>query len=185
MERLKSKNKRGAMTDLFLFMIIAFALSIAVVVLVYAGTTVYTHLANNIGIFDNVLEGTGENATDVLNNSVGKSINAYESLKWITGMLIVGMILAMVITSFTIQTRPWFFTVFLLVWIIAIIVSFPLSNAYETVYNNPVLSATFVGFWSQTFIMLNLPIWIIVIGGLQSIVLYVNMIKSGQYGGYA
>ena len=177
-------KKKGAITDLFLFMIIAFIIAIAVVILYFAGVTMYNKLQENVGVFEKVLEGTGENATEVINNTVGKVVASYQALKWITSMLIIGMILAIILTSFVVQTRPWAFIPYILTWIMAILISAPISNVYEDIYNNPMLTESFSGFWGQTFIFLNLPIWITVIGAIAGVVMFANMIRQGQYGGY-
>ncbi|KKL13923.1 hypothetical protein LCGC14_2520900, partial [marine sediment metagenome] len=44
---------------------------------------------------------------------------------------------------------------------------------------------TFSGFWGQTFIFLNLHIWITVIGGLAALIMFVNMIRTGGRGEFA
>ena len=59
-----------------------------------------------------------------------------------------------------------------------------MSNTYEQIYSNPTLSASFTGFYGQTFIMLNLPVWIAVVGGLAGIVMFVVMVRKSANGGY-
>jgi len=105
-------------------------------------------------------------------------------LKWATVLLIVGMIISILITSFLIRARPVFFVGYIFIVIIAVIVSAPMSNAYETVYNNPALASTFTGFYGATFIFLNLPIWVAVVGILAGIVMFAGMVKQSQYGGF-
>lgn len=177
-------NKRGATTDLFLFMIISFIIAVAVVILYFAGVTMYEKLHENIEVFENVLEGTGENATDVIDNTVGKVIYSYQALKWITAMLIIGMFLSIILTSFIVQTRPWFFIPYILVWVMSILISVPLSNTYEKIYNTPMLTEFFSGFFGQTYIFVNLPVWITVIGAVAGVVMFVNMMRQEDIGGY-
>jgi|TARA_R100000093_G_scaffold58046_1_gene30317 hypothetical protein len=179
------KNKRGDFTALFVFMIIAFALSILVVVMYYVGTETFNQLLTNQEGIQKALEGTGLNATDVITDTFGQVPNAYQSLKWITTMLIVGMMLSILISSFMVRTRPVFLVAYVLIWIIAIIVSVPLSNVYDTVYQNDLLASSFAGFWGQTYIFLNLPLWITVIGGLAGILMFVNMVRGERYNEYA
>jgi len=172
------KNKKGSFADLFMFMIIAFTLSIMVVVMVYVGTETLSQLLANQEGFQRALEGTGLNATTVIMETFGQVPNAYTSLHWITVMLIVGMAMAILISSFLVRTKPVFFVAYILIWIIAIIVAVPLSNTYETISETPLLQDTFSGFWGQTFILLNLHIWITVIGGLAGIIMYINMVRG-------
>lgn len=177
------KNKRGDLAQLFVFMAIAFALAIAVVIMFYVATTTYYKLLEQAPNIQKVLP--NDNATEIIQNTFGKVPNAYQSLKWITTMLIVGMMLSILITSFLVRTNPVWFVAYLFLWLIAIIVSVPMSNTYETIYTNPSLASSFTGFWGQTYIFLNLPIWIGVIGALAGIVMFVNMVRQSQYGGYA
>jgi uncharacterized membrane protein len=177
-----TKNKRGSFADLFVFMIIAFILAVIVVVMVYVGTETLDQLLANQEGFQNALEGTGLNATTVIMDTFGQVPNAYTSLHWITVMLIVGMAMSILISSYLVRTKPVFFVAYILIWIIAIIVAVPLSNAYETISETPLLASTFTGFWGQTYILLNLHIWITVIGGLAGIIMYINMVRGSRDG---
>ena len=179
------KNKKGNATQLFVFLVVAFVLVIAVVIMYFVATTTYTELLSKADVIQTALGDSGENATDVINNTFGKVPNAYQSLKWITVMLIFGMMLSILVTSFLVRTRPVYFIAYLFLWVIAIIVSVPISNTYEVIYQTPTLAEAFSGFWGQTYIFLNLPIWIAVIGALAGIVMFVNMVRQSQYGGYA
>lgn len=176
-------NKRGTGTDLFVFMIMAFLLSIMTVTMFYAVNVTDEKLKENIPLFQEAM-GTGGNATEVIEGVFGNVPRAYESLKWITSALIIGMILAILISSFLINTRPVVLVAYIFIWIIAIIVAVPLANTYEQIYQNPVLASSFSGFWGQTYIMLNLHIWVMVVGALAGIVLFVNFIRRSRYGGY-
>jgi len=177
------KNKKGALTDLFIFMIIAFVMAIAVVIMVFVANTTNDKLMEQAPAIQKAL-GPNHNASKIIQDTFGKVPNSYLALRWITAMLMVGMILSILITSFLINVRPVFFVPYVLPWIIAIIVSVPMSNTYEKIYSNPTLSASFTGFYGQTFIMLNLPVWIAVVGGLAGIVMFVVMVRKSANGGY-
>ena len=179
-----TEDKRGAgFTDLFVFLVFAFVLALACGMFVYIGTTTYEALQNKSDAFQGGM--TSHNASEIIASTFGNVPNAYSALRWITVMLIVGMAISILVSSFLVATRPVFFVVYILIWIIAIIVSVPMSNAYETIYQTPHLATAFSGFWGQTFIFLNLPIWITVIGGLSGIIMFVNMIRVNKFGGYA
>lgn len=168
--------------DLFVFMILAFALSLICVIMYHTSSVTHEKLLEESDKIQNVL-GDHANATEIIDNSMGAVKTSYESLKWISGLIIIGMALSILITSFMVRTEPVFFIAYALIWIIAIIVSVPLSNAYETIYENPTLSASFEGFYAQTWIFLNLPIWIIVIGGIAGLLMIVNLVRgSREYG---
>ena len=176
------KKKKGSATDLFVFMIMAFVFSIIFVVLYMIGSTTKEKLLEESDNLQNII-GDGANATEIIENSMGKVKQSYEMLKWISGFIIIGMIISILITSFIIRTEPVFFVAYVFIWIIAIIVSVPLSNAYEFVYEHPSISESFEGFYAQTWIFLNLPAWIIVIGGISGFLMAINMIRaSREYG---
>jgi len=80
-----------------------------------------------------------------------------------------------------VTTKPVFFIPYIFIVIIAIIVSVPLSNAYETLSNNAELSSTFTGFTASNFIMLNLPIWITIIGFTGGIIMFARMGRKEEY----
>lgn len=153
--------------------------------MIYASTETQTKLLENADIFQEALgEDSSENATLIIGDTFGDVVNSYDALKWITSMLMIGMIIAIIVSSFLTRTRPVFLIVYILLWLIAIIVSVPISNTYEELYLNPVLSSSFQGFWAQTYIFLNLPFWIAIIGAIAGIVMFVNMVKQSNYGGY-
>lgn len=177
------KNKRGGLSDMFIFMVVGFILALCCGIFVYIGSETYTQLLNNAGAFDNALGGAG-NGTQIIQDTFGAVPNAYNSLKWITSMLLFGMVLSIMVTSFLVRTRPVFFVAYILIYIIAIVVSVPISNVYEVVYQTPTLATAFSGFYGQTYIFLNLPMWIALIGGLAGILMYIGMVKQSAGGGF-
>jgi len=169
-------SKKGALSDLFLFMAIAFVIIIFSVIMLYVSTTTYNALQSNTGIQEGL--GSDGNATDIINHSFGQVLNAYQSLKWITFVLIFGFALSILITNFLVRTNPIFFVPYTIILVIAIIVSVPLSNSYETIYQNPLLADTFTGFYGATWIFLHLPIWITVIGLLAGLLMFINAVRN-------
>jgi len=163
-------------------MLIGFILAITVVLFFFIATKTQTELLNKAPDLQNSLHGS--NITQVIQETYGQVPNAYQSLKWISFVLIIGMFLSIIITSFLIKNYPAFFVAYLLLWIIAIIISVPISNTYEEVYNTPELTASFSGFWGQTYIFLNLPVWIVIIGGIAGLIMFINLIRQSEYGGY-
>lgn len=171
------KNKKGAFTDLFLFMGLAFLIVIFMVMMTYTANLVYNQLIEKS---DAIQRGLGDsaNATEIIDDSVGQVISAYGSLKWISVVLIVGLALSILLSSFLVRTNPVFFVPYIFIVVIAVIVSVPLSNSYEQVYTNPTLRDTFTGFFGATWIFLNLPIWVAVIGILAGILMFINVVRA-------
>lgn len=166
------RNRKGGLADLFVFIIIAFVMALSIGIIFYAQSVVRDKLYEKA---PEITAKIGTNMTDVLDETVGRVSSAYENLKWITVMLIVGMALSILIHSFLVKTNPVFAVSYVFIWILAIVFSVYISNVYEIVYSNPTLASTFAGFFGQNWIFLNLPIWITVIGFLGGVLLFINI----------
>ena len=174
-------NKRGGMTDLFIFMIFAFVIVLISGIFIYIGSTVTTEVHEKM---DDMQFGDA-NTTQVIDASMGKVNQAYQSLYWIAIFLIVGMVISIFIGSYLVTTRPIFFIPYFFIVIIAIIIAVGLSNAYEKIIQDPTLASTFAGFVGANFIMTQLPIWISIIGIAGGIIMFVRMgsRENDMYGG--
>ena len=167
-------NKRGGFSDLFIFMIFAFVIVLISVVWVFMGGLVQEQL--HISMDDMDLGDTvGNNASQVIDNTIGDFNGSISALRWITVFLIAGMILSIFIGSYLVNTKPIFFIPYLFIVIIAVVVSVPMSNAYETLMLNPSLTSTFATFQGSNWIMLNLPMWITIIGLTGAIIMFSRM----------
>jgi len=173
------KNKRGGFSDLFIFMIFAFVIILISVVWVYMGGLVEERLQETVGQMD-LHDTVGNNASQVITNTMGAVNNSFGALPWITVFLIGGMVLSIFIGSYLVTTKPIFFIPYIFVVIIAIVVSVPMSNAYETILNEQTLASTFTAFSGASWIMLNLPIWITIIGISGGIIMFSQMGKRKE-----
>ena len=174
------KNKHGAFSDIFLFMILAFVLIFICAIMIYIANTTTDKLHETMDGMD-LGDGSGNNVSQVIDNTVGATALTFKALYWISAFIIFGMILGIFIGSYLVTTKPVFFIPYIFIVIIAIIVSVPLSNAYETLSNNAELSSTFAGFTASNFIMLNLPIWITIIGFTGGIIMFARMGRKEEY----
>jgi len=177
----KRKDKRGGMTDLFIFMIFAFAIIVISGIFIYIGSTVTGEIHEKM----DTMQFGDANTSVVIDQSMGAVNNAYQSLYWIAVFLMVGMIISIFIGSYLVTTKPIFFIPYFFILIIAIIIAVGISNAYEQVIADPTLASTFAGFLGATFIMTKLPIWISIIGIVGGIIMFVRMgsKESELYGG--
>jgi len=181
-------NKKGGLTDLFLFMILAFAIVFISGVMIYVGNTTYTELRKTFegktygGAVGNL------NATVNLENTMGVLNNTYKSLYWLSVFIIFGMILGIFIGSYMVTTRPIFFVPYFFITLIAIVVSVFISNTYETILSDATIGSTFEGFVGANYIMGYLPIWITIIGFVGAMIMFSrlgskeNEIYGGMYG---
>jgi hypothetical protein len=175
-------NRKAGTTDLFIFMIVAFAIILISVIFIYLGGRVTTEVHSKL---DNMDLGV-ENSTQIVDKTLGAVDNSYQSLYWISWFLIIGMILGTFIGSYLVTTKPIFFIPYIFIVIIAIFVAVAMSSAYETIMTNPEMATIFAGMIASNFIMLKLPIIISIIGITGAIIMFVRM-GSGDtqvYGGY-
>lgn len=186
-KKLLVKQKKGAVTDIFVFMIIAFILALLCVMFLYISQITNEAFMNNTEAFQSMYGDSNEvNATVIITETFGQVPTAFEALKWITTMLIVGMMISLFISAFLIRTHPVMLFVHIIIVIIAIVCSVAMSNAYMEIYASPTLAQYFTGFWGQNFIFENLPVWVTLIGFTQIIILLANMVREGggSPGGY-
>lgn len=178
-------QKKGAITDLFVWLIISFVIITVLGLFYYMGNTVNEKIEEKIPTMQNSLglDETKANVTEIVENSVGAIPRSFEAFKWISVMLMVGMLLSLVLSGFLVKVHPAFFIANLFLIVICVIVSIPLSNTYETLYNDATLGATFTGFYGASYIWLNLPIWVIVAGFLSIIVMFISMSRGDSLGG--
>ena len=174
-------NKKGGMTDLFIFMIFSFAIILISGIFIYIGSTVTGEVHEKM----DTMQFGDANISQVIDQSLGAVNNAYQSLYWIAIFLMVGMVLSIFIGSYLVTTKPIFFIPYFFIVIIAIIIAVGLSNAYEQVIQDPTLASTFAGFFGANFIMKQLPMWISIIGIVGGIIMFVRMgsREAELYGG--
>lgn len=178
-------NRKGAMSDLFVFMILAVAVVFICAIFIYLGGKAYSEVKDKATELDGKGIAGDQNITVIVDNTIGSVNTAYQSLYWISMLLIVGMVISIFIGSYLVTTKPVFFIPYLFLTVIAIIVAVGISNAYEMVIEDETLASTFNGFVGANFIMLQLPIWIAVIGIVGAIIMFVRMGSKEQqiYGG--
>lgn len=169
-------KKASILTDLPLLLILIFAFAIISGLFYYAIVTINSRMTGMTSTIQGFL-GTGENATTVLQYSFGAVQSSFETLKWVSVLIIMALFLSILIHSFLVNSYPFFWVSYLFVWIMCIILSVPISNAYEEIYLNTELAEAFSGFMGQNYILLHLPTWMIIIGFLAGIILYVNFIR--------
>lgn len=176
------RDKRGGFVDLFVFMIFAVVIILISVVWIYIGGITEDQLQDSLGTMD-LHDTEGNNASVVIENTIGVTNTTFGALRWISIFLIVGMMLSIFIGSYLVTTKPIFFIPYIFLVIIAVVVAVPISNTYETLGNTAELQTTFAEFTGSNWIMLNLPIWISIIGIAGGIIMFSRMgKKEEQYG---
>lgn len=167
-------NKKGNLvTDLFVWMIVIFVFAVSMILIFYginkAATNIMTNVIPNIHI-------PGVNATQIANGTIGMISPAYENLKWITYMLIIGSILTVLLGNWLVRVNPIFAIPYVFIIAMAVICAVPLSNAYEhLLYSGGEIGTAFQGFYGVSWIFLHLPIWVLIVGILGGITMFIGL----------
>lgn len=172
-------NKRGSFGDLFIFMIFAFIIALVCGVFFYIGITTKDQLHDTMDDMD-FDDGSGNNASEIIENTFGGVTTSYNALSWLSIILIFGMIVSIFIGSYLVTTKPIFFIPYFFISIIAIIVAVPMANAYEDLIANPTLASSFSNFLGMNFVILNLPVFITIIAGIGAIIMFSRMGKREE-----
>ena len=174
-------NKKGSMVGIFVFIILAFVLVLTSVIFIYITSETETQLQDTLGRMD-LGDTEGNNASQVIDNTIGVSNTAFATLHWVTIFIIGAMMISILIGSYLVTTKPIFLIPYFIMMIIAIIVSVPIANTYETLLNNAILSGTFSDFSGANWLMLRLPWLVTIIGFAGGIILFTRAgSKQQQY----
>lgn len=173
-------NKKGQnLIQLFVLVAIAMVVVIFFAVWIF-GTNILNDEMNEIG----VLPGTEINFTNISQSTLGKTVEGYDFLKVISILMIFGFSLSILLSSFLERTHPGLgFVIHILLTIIAIVFAAYVSNAYEDLLANPILGSTLQEFTASSFVILNLPIWVAVIGIAGIILLMSGIPRDKSLGG--
>ncbi len=172
------KDKKGSVIDIIIFIVVAFVAIMFIAVWIYG----FDLVSDTLTGFDdpNVLV----NVSDAADRTFAQ-VNAAQQT-WgpiLAYAIIFGMILTILVSNFLVKAHPVFFVVYFLVVIGAIVVSVEVSNAYEDLLLQDPLDIALQPFGAGTFIMLNLPVWVTVIGLMGALFLFIGVIRDRGMGG--
>ena len=173
-------NKTGDITGIFLFVILTFIIAVVSVILLYTFNTINEEMLD----WSQGRQGGSVNATEVVENTLSSAVNSFQILKWASFFIIMAMVIAVIVGSYLVNTRPIFFVPYIFVLMISIVTSIEISNVYERLANTSVLNETFLGFGATNWVVLHLPIWVTVVGFLGAIIMYVSMVRGRSADGF-
>lgn len=164
-------NKRGFLGDIFFFIAVGVVFLVALIGFVYFVGVV----KDRMGAINEQISGTGPSIGNMSNQTLEPFQEGLEQTRWLPVAFFFGMVLFIIISGFLVRVSPFFFFLYIFVVVTAVIVTVPISNYYETFLSDPVLGTTAQSFTAANFIVLNLPVWIAVVGILGLIFLLINM----------
>lgn len=172
------KYKKGSLVDPFIWMVASFIIIVLAAVFLYAFGQLTDAL---IGIDTGV---ASANVSEAAQNTFGFIDASLQQLRWWTFAIMLALGLSIFLSNFLVKVHPVFFVFYIMIVFIAIIVSIFISDAYESLLRTGVLADTLLSFRGTTWIFLNLPIWMTVIGIGGGIFQFIGIIRdSGQGGG--
>ena len=172
-----NQNKKGFALELIALVVIGF-----ISVLFFAGWMYGINLVNT-QLLNIPSEDNATNISYAASQTFSYMNEGLSALKLISFMIIFGFVLGTLIFAYFSRKHPVLFIVYFLIWILAIIFSIYVSNAYEEVLNNNVLGTTLATFGISNWIMLKLPWWIAVVGAVGIIIMLAGIIKDRELGG--
>lgn len=155
-------NRKGSAQDVLLIMGLMFAFGVAFLVAHYATGEIYTAMLANPQINESAV------TVDVL--EAGLEVD--DKLDYWTMAVFFGLIIALIVTAWFVSGNPLFIGVYVIVIIIAVVVSMGLSNGWEELSQNPKLIGSTNSLPFTNHVLLYLPYYTAVLGMLGIIVLF-------------
>ena len=166
------KNKKGAYTDVFVFIIMAFAITVFFGIMYYGFSEfndVLTTVQFDIG---------DTNFTTIVDQTWGQVFDAYDQLKTLAYVLIFGMILTMFTSAWMVRRPPIFLVIWIVVSLVAIIAGAYISNAYQLLLANPDFGSTLESFKGASYMLLYLPFLAGIISLFTGLISLIGLNKS-------
>lgn len=176
---MKPMNKKGGFTDVFIFIIMAFIIMLICGVFIYIGVLSNAKLHETM---DNMTFGTA-NTSQVITATMGQVNASYQLLYWISWFLIIGMIIASFMGSYMVSSKPVYMIPYILLGVIAFLISVAISNAYGTIMQDKTLGATFQGMVGGNFLMGELPLIVLIIIVVGGVLMFTQLGKKQETGG--
>lgn len=172
------KKNKAQLMDLIYLIVIAFVTLMFFIVWVYGFDLLSDTM---IGIDSG---NPSVNISDASQQTFGQVNSAQTTgLHVLAFVMIFASALSILITNFLVKANPVFFIIYIFIIIVAIIVSVFVSNYYEDFMQDAVLGPTASDFTIASFMMLNLPIMIAVIGIFGAIFLFAGILRDAGLGG--
>lgn len=158
MRSILKLNKKAAVTDIIIWIVVAF------VTLLFLGLWLYMHntLTN---VLESVPTSNGINISGAAHQTIGQ-VNTAEQ-KWLpilAFVVIVAEALSLFVTSFFVKEHPVLYIPFALIVMVAVVVSVFISNAYQGLLTGSSFSSTLLQFSAADFILIYLPYWTAIVG---------------------
>jgi len=112
----------------------------------------------------------------------GTAYESIQALRMVGSVYLLALGAGIIIIGFLERKHPFLFFVYILIVLLGIILAPTISNAYEELLLSGIFDGELNNFVASSFILLHLPIFVLVIGGLGGIGLFINLIRPAGEG---
>ena len=169
--------------NIFSFGIVAFLAVVLFAGLIYS-MGVLKDVFDEVGLANEVNSGSDMyvNMSLASEQIWGNAYTSIQGLRLVAITYILGLGVSIILTGYLQRKNPMFFFLWILISLLAIWFSPPISNAYETLLDSGIFGGELENFTTAGFIILNLPIIVMVICFVGGILLFTNLVRSSNEG---
>jgi hypothetical protein len=164
-------NKRGSALDVILLTAFLFSFGIGFFIINFMVNTTVDKMVLNPQINSSV---ASVNALNGIEN------NVTNRLDYVVFGILIGMILALIVTGWLIGGNPLFMVFYFLIVVVAVAGAAILSNIWETMTQRPEFIPTLANFPITNHILLYFPYYIAIVGVIGLTVMFAKPYISGQ-----
>jgi len=176
------KNKKAqSVFNIYKLMIIAL-----LVVLFFGGLIYIMGKINDVFLevgLNNEQYAGGEtyvNLTQASESTIGKLNDSIQSLRIVAFAYIIGLAVSIILTNAMMKLNPIWFFAYIVISVLAVIFAPTISNAYEDILLGGAFDGIYNTFTTSNYFILNLPVFIMVVGLLGGIFLFINFLRLGN-----
>jgi hypothetical protein len=174
-------NKKGAATDVIVYIIVGFVFLVFIVFFMYGTNLVVDKMRDSLPAFVSPNLNQSE-VTEIFNNTIGTLPSSYGVVKSILFVILVFQAISLILGGLFVRVWRGFFPMYIILAAITVVISVPISNVYHGLYNNPVFGSSFQDMVGPSWIFLHLPIWITVVSVFAGLVMFMSLPKSTTEG---
>jgi len=161
------KKAQGA--DILVWIVSFFCLMMFAGIWYYAVSEIKTEMEKT-ELFEN----------EVANQSISTVTEVVTTLRWASVGIFVVMVIAIFAAAYIVESHPIYLIPHIFFMIVAVIAAVVISNAYEEISTDPILSSTFSTFPAPNMLISYLPLWVAVVGFI-SVIFLVAKMRGGMY----
>ncbi len=178
-------NKKAQLSSfsIFTWMITAFLAVVLFAGLIYT-MSVLNDVFTQVGLQNEVNVGRpGYTNMSLASEQIwGTALESIQALKLVAITYILALGASIIIVGFLERKHPFLFFVYMLIVLLGVIFAPTISNAYEELLDSGIFDGGLIEFTASNFILLNLPVFVLLIGFGGGIGLFINLVRGSGEG---